>query len=104
MRAAISLSIIIMLGLFGGCSGDNKLPGGSGFIEATETVVSAEVTGRVTALHVREGDRVQKGEPICEIYYRDHAELQRAHDILEKAISISDEAIEPPTLIKSIIE
>jgi HlyD family secretion protein len=67
MRAAYLLSIIIMLGLFGGCSDDNKLPGGSGFIEATETLVSAEVTGRVTALHVKEGDRVPKGAIIAQL-------------------------------------
>jgi pyrimidine-nucleoside phosphorylase len=50
------------------------------------------------------GDTVEKGEPICEVYYRKDDELQRALDILGRAISITDEKIKPPELVKSIID
>jgi len=48
-----------------GCGGKESIPSGSGFIEATEVVVSAEVSGRVEHLYVDEGDRVEAGMPIA---------------------------------------
>ncbi len=67
MRIVHLLSFTLLLGLPAACSDTNDIPGGSGFIEATETVVSAEVTGRITVMHVIEGDHVQKGDIIAEM-------------------------------------
>ncbi len=39
----------------------------SGYVEATEAQVSAQVGGRVLALHLGEGDRVAVGQPIAEL-------------------------------------
>ncbi|MEW6051949.1 MAG: efflux RND transporter periplasmic adaptor subunit [Candidatus Zixiibacteriota bacterium] len=50
-----------------GCGGDKNTPSGSGFIEATDAVVSAEVAGRVTALLVDEGDDVHAGDTLVRI-------------------------------------
>ncbi len=53
---------IALLGL--ACSKQASPPSGSGFIEATEVVISAQVSGRVEHLYVAEGDRIRTGEPI----------------------------------------
>lgn len=47
-----------------GCDRGNGPPGGSGFIEATSVVVSAEAAGRLAALFVDEGDAVARGATI----------------------------------------
>ncbi|MCD6384814.1 thymidine phosphorylase [Candidatus Sumerlaeota bacterium] len=49
-------------------------------------------------------DYVEKGEPICEIYYHNVDELSEAKNLLSQAISISDEKIKPPVLIKATID
>ena len=67
MRIVFLLPCIILLQLLSACTNNNDIPGGSGFIEATETVVSAEVAGRITAMHVNEGDVIEKGEILAEI-------------------------------------
>lgn len=46
------------------CSGNNKLPGGSGLIEATEVTVSSEAAGRIERLYVDEGDAIRPGDTI----------------------------------------
>lgn len=43
------------------CDRANDAVGGSGFIEATSVVVSAETTGRLEALFTDEGDRIDRG-------------------------------------------
>jgi len=56
--------LITAIGLIGGCAGDRELPGGSGLIEATEVIVSAETSGRVTALRFDEGVTVNPGDTL----------------------------------------
>jgi len=55
---------IILLTLVTGCSENDKLPGGSGLIEATEVVVSAETAGRIVRMDMIEGDHVSTGDSI----------------------------------------
>lgn len=43
----------------------------SGHVEATETRIAAEAGGRILTLSVKEGDRVQKGQPILTLDTRD---------------------------------
>jgi HlyD family secretion protein len=51
----------------------------SGYVEATEVQISAEVGGRLMVLHVAEGDRVEAGTVIAELDTADTAlALQRA--------------------------
>jgi HlyD family secretion protein len=46
------------------CGGDNKIPGGSGFIEATEVTVSSQAAGQIERLYVDEGDPIKPGDTI----------------------------------------
>ncbi len=47
------------------CTEDGAAPFGSGMIEATETVVSAETTGRLERLYFDEGDRLDRGDTLA---------------------------------------
>lgn len=47
------------------------------------------------------GDRVAKSEPLFRILYRDAAKMEQARDILARSVTIADEPVEPPALIKS---
>ncbi len=47
------------------CGGGDAVPGGSGLIEATEIVISAETTGRLEKLFFDEGDRINSGDTIA---------------------------------------
>lgn len=58
------LLIITVLGL-GSCGNDDGVPAGSGFIEATETIISSEVAGRLEDIYVAEGSRVNLGDTIA---------------------------------------
>ena len=47
------------------CGTDNDVPAGSGFVEATEVVVSAETGGRLERLDAEEGETVKTGQAIA---------------------------------------
>jgi HlyD family secretion protein len=49
------------------CGGNNQYPGGSGFIEATEIVISSEAAGQIVSLEVDEGDLIAAGDTIGKI-------------------------------------
>jgi len=49
------------------CSKQNQAPGGSGLIEATEVVVSSEMSGQLKSLRFDEGDPIVKGDTIAGI-------------------------------------
>jgi HlyD family secretion protein len=55
----VALSLFALIGT--GCDRGNNGLGGSGFIEATSVIVSAETTGRLESLYVDEGDPVSHG-------------------------------------------
>jgi len=50
------------------------------------------------------GATVRKGETICRILYRNPANLESARDLLAEAITIGDEALAPPRLVKSRVD
>jgi HlyD family secretion protein len=56
--------LIVATGIVAACDRDNDTMGGSGFIEATSVVVSAETTGRLEALFTDEGARIDRGASI----------------------------------------
>lgn len=64
-------TLIMVIGfttlLLSSCSSNNGLPGGSGMIEATQSVVSAESSGRLLALRFGEGDPIEYGDTIAQI-------------------------------------
>jgi HlyD family secretion protein len=66
MRNLIPICVIVLfLLVLASCGNDRAAPRGSGFIEATEVVVSAEITGRLERLYVREGDRILAGTSLA---------------------------------------
>jgi HlyD family secretion protein len=67
MRKLVSLSLLGPGLLILSCRGAAPPPGGSGFIEATEIVVSAQTQGQVRFLRFGEGDPIVEGDTIGEI-------------------------------------
>ena len=65
--AAIFSGLAVALLMGGSCSKKQSAPSGSGFIEATETIVSSEATGTIKALRTDEGLLVTAGDTIAEI-------------------------------------
>ena len=47
------------------CTEEELLPGGSGFIEVNEVIISAETSGRMLKRYVREGDIVSAGDTLA---------------------------------------
>ncbi|UCD63921.1 MAG: efflux RND transporter periplasmic adaptor subunit [Candidatus Zixiibacteriota bacterium] len=52
---------------FAGCGNNQDVPGGSGLLEATETIVSAETSGRIQALRFDEGMAIGEGDTLLVI-------------------------------------
>jgi HlyD family secretion protein len=50
--------------LIASCGRNSPPPGGSGFIEATEIVVSSEIAGQLECIRFGEGDLIMKGDTI----------------------------------------
>lgn len=65
MIRTLSVSVCALLLALAGCSGDGVQGGGSGFIEANDAVVSAEISGRVMARLFDEGSRVHQGDTLA---------------------------------------
>nr|MBN2278097.1 HlyD family efflux transporter periplasmic adaptor subunit [candidate division Zixibacteria bacterium] len=49
------------------CGSNDRIPGGSGMIEATEVLVSSEATGRLMDLHFDRADPISAGDTIAYI-------------------------------------
>jgi len=65
------------------CGGDEATPQGSGFIEATEVVISAVVTGTLEHLYFGEGERVTAGATLALVDTTTYA-LQLAEAMAQK--------------------
>jgi HlyD family secretion protein len=63
----ITAAILATLGLIvlAGCNGNGKQAGGSGFIEATDVIVSAETGGRITARNFDDGTVIELGDTLA---------------------------------------
>jgi len=59
--------LIILLLIFTGCGDSTDTIGGSGLIETTETIVSAETSGRVITLNFNEGSQVALSDTLAVI-------------------------------------
>jgi HlyD family secretion protein len=62
LTATVSLTLMVE-----SCGRDKAVPGGSGFIEATETTISAEIAGQIKSLRFDEGQAVSTGDTIAVI-------------------------------------
>ncbi|MEJ2719535.1 MAG: efflux RND transporter periplasmic adaptor subunit [bacterium] len=84
--AMISLVMLLALWVLAGCGNDNTTVFGSGFVEATTVLVSAQVNGVLDALYVDEGSTVARGEALGVIdTVTVVLDLRRAHAQLESA-------------------
>lgn len=64
----LTLFLVTLLAIsIGGCGSDNGAPGGSGLLEADETIVSAETSGRVISMAFDEGTTVNDGDTLLRI-------------------------------------
>lgn len=61
-------------------------PAWAGFVDSPVSAVAAQVSGRVDAIPVREGDRVQKGQLLAQLDAREReAQLAQARAVLQQA-------------------
>jgi len=67
MRFITFICIVILGFLIVSCGNRTSPPGGSGLIEATEIVVSSEVSGQLKSIRFDEGDSIAQGDTIGEI-------------------------------------
>jgi HlyD family secretion protein len=98
MRTCLCSALAVTLFLSLGCDRGEQAIGGSGFIEATSVVVSAEASGRLEMLRVGEGDAIVAGATIGVIDSTTiKLQLEKAHaqrQSAESAIEIARIAIE----------
>jgi HlyD family secretion protein len=77
MMASQRAALLLVSLVLAACAGDDDTRlEASGTIEATDVTVSPLVTGPIVRLHVREGDRVRRGDVLARIDASD-LELQR---------------------------
>jgi HlyD family secretion protein len=80
IKVAPMLITILLAGILISCSGGEKAPGGSGLVEATEIIVSAEASGQLEKINFGEGDKVARNDIIAKIDTTTTAlQLERAH-------------------------
>ncbi len=54
-------------------------------------------------MKVRLGDRVEVGQPLCEIRYSERSDMARARELLGGAVETGDEPVKKPPLIHAVI-
>jgi pyrimidine-nucleoside phosphorylase len=69
-----------------------------------ETVDSTIDPGVGILLNKKIGDRVGKGEPLCRVFYNQVAKFEPIRQRLLEAFVIAPDRVEPPPLIKRIVE
>jgi HlyD family secretion protein len=101
MKTFRLLFIPAIMMLLVSCSGDNLPPSGSGLIEATEVIISSEVTGRLINLNFSEGDEIHTGDIIglidtttIALRLNDAAALIRAAETKVQSASLAIEQAE----------
>ncbi len=62
MKLKNFISIVIISVIFFSCSYSNKKPDAFGNFEANETIISAEVTGKLLDFSIKEGDNLEIGQ------------------------------------------
>jgi HlyD family secretion protein len=101
--------VVLLAGIVVSCSEKDGPPGGSGLIEATEVIVSAETSGRLEVLYSGEGDKVAAGDILAVIdsttislyLARSQATLQAARAQLDNArLNIKQTALDDSLAVK----
>ena len=84
------LSAAVVLLLAAGCKDKGEERDGSGMFEATEIIVSSEISGRLERLDVKEGDRLKAGQVVGLV---DTMQLHWLKVQAEQAVRAVDERI-----------
>lgn len=96
MKRRIAVGTVVVVGgvaaylLFAGGDEDGELVA-SGTVEATEANLGFQMPGRITAVHVREGDRVSAGQELARL---DAAELLAAVAVAEAQADVARAVLE----------
>jgi len=69
--------------------------------ERVDSVIDPAVGMR---MHKRIGDPVERGEPLCTLFYNDEGRLREARRLLLESFSFSTTRPKPPALVKKIIQ
>ena len=69
-----------------------------------ETVESCIDPSVGILLNKKIGDRVEKGEPLCTVFYNQAAKFESVRQPLLEAFAIDPDRVEPPPLIKRLVE
>ncbi|UCD95564.1 MAG: hypothetical protein JSU69_05805, partial [Candidatus Zixiibacteriota bacterium] len=64
MKTLSVVHTIMLALLIASCGSNNLPPGGSGLVESTEVIISAESSGQLKVLHFREGDLIEINDTI----------------------------------------
>jgi len=76
--------LIVLLMITGGCAGQEKILTVSGTVEAQEVNIGSEVSGKVEAVKVEEGQKVKEGDLLVEL---DDTALVLRHQQAEAALA-----------------
>ena len=105
MNRILHVVLLLTILSINGCKNNEENSfAGSGIIEATEIMVSAETQGKLISLAFEEGDYLQKGMVIAgidvkqiklqrEVASADLAELYWSEKIIEKEIAVAEELV-----------
>ena len=92
------LSVAVLICLAAGCKETDEGRDGSGMFEATEIIVSSEISGRLERLDVKEGDKLKAGQVVglvdtMQLHWLKVQALQ-AVDAVEERIPDLDKVLE----------
>jgi HlyD family secretion protein len=104
MRDYITIILLCLVVLtMASCGDDGAERKGSGFIEATEVVISAEVTGRLESLYISEGDQVTPGMALALVDTTTYA-LRLAEAVAQKHAAVTREAAARLQVEKAVLD
>lgn len=69
-----------------------------------ETVDSAIDPSVGIVLHKKISDAVEKGEPLCTVFYNQPSRFEQVREALSAAFVVAADSVEPPPLVKSLVE
>jgi len=115
MKTLKLFSPILILLIFCSCNGDNGAVDASGVFEATEIIVSAEVSGKILSLNINEGEMLKKDQQIgiidsTQLYLtkqqliNSKEALRASRPDINSQIEATEKEIDKYTLEKSRIE
>lgn len=87
MRYMLLIPLTLALAALLGCKGNDRAVGSSGFVEADESIVSAEVSGRVERRLVSEGASVRIGDTLL---ITDKSKLELQSNALSAARQVTE--------------